>query len=199
MEDYVNKYEQFEKSIVYYFIVGEGGIGDCIKFFMFALESCMKNNIRLYYKKNNIEIEKYIKLKYNNLYIDDDMIKNLDNITIVRPQTYYNTINYNFSINIEDVFYFSEEIKINCNSLMPPDISNYISIHLRLGDKYLETDNNFVCVKNDAREYSEEKIYKFIEENDSKNIFFCCDNNTYKLKLRKLWNEYLIISIFIRH
>jgi hypothetical protein len=41
-------------------------------------------------------------------------------------------------ININDVFEFSEEIKLNSYNLLP---TKYISLHLRLGDKYLETDN----------------------------------------------------------
>ena len=41
MEDYINKYEQFESSIIYDFRLGDGGIGDCIKFFIFILELCI--------------------------------------------------------------------------------------------------------------------------------------------------------------
>jgi hypothetical protein len=51
MENYINKFESFDKKIVYNFNFGSGGIEDYIKFFMFCLESCMKNNERLYYKK----------------------------------------------------------------------------------------------------------------------------------------------------
>ena len=60
MENYINNFESFDKSVIYNFELGNGGVGDNIKFFMIALELCMKNNKRLYYKKNNIEIEKYI-------------------------------------------------------------------------------------------------------------------------------------------
>jgi hypothetical protein len=89
MDAYIQQYASFYKSIIYEFHLGDGGISDNIKFFMFILESCIKNNIRLYYKKLNIEIEKYIKLKYDIMYITEDAIKTLNNVEIVTPQMYY--------------------------------------------------------------------------------------------------------------
>lgn len=74
MDIYINNYESLKNNVVYNFNIGDGGIGDCIKFFMFILESCMKTNTRLYYKQNNIEIEKYIRLKYDKMYITEDII-----------------------------------------------------------------------------------------------------------------------------
>ena len=73
MDNYINNYDSFSNIIIYNYDIGKGGIGDCIKFFMFILESCIKNNIRLYYKKNNIEIENFIKLKYDKMYIEEIM------------------------------------------------------------------------------------------------------------------------------
>lgn len=199
MEEYIKKYEQFDKKIVYDFNLGSGGIGDCIKFFMHILRLCINNNTRLYYKKNNIEIEKYIKLKYEMMYIDDDNIKKLDNVTIVLPQDYYSTIDYNFNINIEDVFYFTDDVKLNRTKLISSDITNYISIHLRLGDKYLETDEKYVMCKTDVRNFSEETIYKFIEDNYNKHIIFFCDNNKYKLKIKEKYNNIIITNCNIGH
>jgi len=43
-----------------------GGIGDCIKFFMFALSLAMKYN--------NSYLEQHLKLKYSNLYIQPSEI-----------------------------------------------------------------------------------------------------------------------------
>ena len=34
MNEYMKKYEQLDKKIVYNFFIGYGGVGDCIKFFM---------------------------------------------------------------------------------------------------------------------------------------------------------------------
>ena len=199
MDNYINKFESFDKKIVYNFNVGSGGIGDYIKFFMFCLESCIKNNVRLYYKKNNIEIEKYIKLKYDKMYINDDAMKELNFVEVVYPGMFYSTVNYDYSIAIKDVFYFSDEVKINSKDLISHNVVNYISIHLRLGDKYLETDKNYIHCKEDTRNFSEEKIYKFIENNYNKNIFFCCDNNSYKLKIKEKYNNLIITNCDIGH
>lgn len=197
MECYINNYDSFEKIMVYDFTLGAGGIGDCIKFFMFVLNICMKTNTRLYYKKNNIEIEKYIKLIYENMYITEDEIKKLNGVQIVEPGMYYSTINYDYII-IKDVFYFTDEVKINSKYLFPIE-TNYISIHLRLGDKYLETDKNYVAVKEDTRVFSNENIYNFIEDNSNNNIFFCCDNNDYKQKIKEKYNNIIITHCDIGH
>jgi hypothetical protein len=199
MDNYIKNYDSFNEIIVYNFNIGDGGIGDCIKYFMYVLELCMKNNTRLYYKKNNIEIEHYIKLKHDKMYIDEEMINKLHNVNIVDPYMFYSTINYNYSIDIKDAFYFTDEVKINYNQLFPSNITNYISIHLRMGDKYLETEKQYVLCKEDEREFSEEKIYKFIEDNSDKNIFFCCDNENYKLKLNERYNNVIITNCDIGH
>ena len=185
--------------MVYDFKLSNGGIGDCIKFFMFVLESCVQNNTRLYYKKNNLEIEKYMKLKHDIMYITEDKVTELESVEIVSPQKYYNTVDYNYSIDVKDVFYFTDEVKRNSQRLFPLDIAKYISIHLRLGDKYLETDTQYVQVKGDVRAYSDEKIYKCIEENENKAIFFCCDNNAYKLKLKEKYKNLIITNCDIGH
>ena len=200
MEIYIKNYKLFNNKVVYNFQLGDGGIGDNIKFFMIILESCMKNNKRLYYKTNNIELEKYIKLKYDIMYVNEDMIKQLDCVEIVTPQMFYSSINYyNYSIDINEVFYFTDEVKINSKYLFPQDITNYISIHLRLGDKYLETERKYIHCKEDTRDFSEEKIHKIIEENCNKTIFFCCDNNNYKLKLKEKYNNIIITNCDIGH
>ena len=166
---------------------------------MFILESCIKNSTRLYYKKNNLDIERYIKLKYDKMYIDNDTITQLTNVEIVTSFMYYSTVNYNYSMDIKDVFYFTDEVKMNSIQIFPSDINNYTSIHLRLGDAHLETEKQYVLCSHDTRNFSEERIYKFIEENYNKNIFFCCDNNTYKLKLKEKYNNIIITNCDIGH
>jgi hypothetical protein len=199
MDNYINNYENFKKKMVYYFVVGDGGIGDYMKFFMFALEICIKNNIRLYHQKNNIQIEKYIKLKYDKMYIDENNIKKLGLIKTVTPYMFYSKFNWNFSIKINEVFYFTDEVKLNSKYLFPINVDKYISIHLRLGDQYLETDKNYVLCKHDKRIFSEDNIFKFIEENYNKTIFFCCDNKNYKLKIKEKYNNIIITNCDIGH
>jgi len=203
MENYIKNFNTFNEVYIYDFRVGDGGIGDCIKFFMCLLDTCIKRNIRLYYKKNNIELERYIKLKYEKIYFFESK-SYFGNYHIVKPRylydlydSYEKTKINNFIIKIKDVFYFTEEIIHHPIIQMLP--KNYISIHLRLGDKYLETDHAFIQVPDDVRDFNEENIFKYIEENNDKNIFFCCDNNSYKLKLKEKYNNIYITNLNIGH
>jgi hypothetical protein len=69
-------------------------------------------------QKNNIVLEKYIKLKHDKMYIDEAAITLLDRYEIVTPFMYYSTFNYDFcNINITDVFYFTDEVKLVGGSL----------------------------------------------------------------------------------
>jgi hypothetical protein len=204
MENYINNYTSYNEIIVYDFNIGNGGIGDCIKYFMYILDSCIRNNIKLHYKKNNIELENYIKLKYEIMYINNDDI--LDNYKIDNPSIYYKFVNNSYSennngycINISDVFYFSREVINNSQYIFPPYITDYISIHLRLGDKFLELEKDLIQCTEDIRNFSEENINKVIEENTDKYIFFCCDNNSFKQNLKEKYNNIIISNGEIGH
>jgi len=199
MDDYIKNYCSFDTIFVYDFNLGCGGIADNIKFFMFVLEMCVKKNNRLYYKKNNIHIEKYLKLQHDIMYVDENTIQHLHNVTVVTPYMFYSSVNYEYSIDINQVFYFTDDVKMNSDYLFPPHIKNYISIHLRLGDKYLETERDYIVCKDDVRPFSEDLIHKFIEDNIDKHIFFCCDNNSYKLKLKEKCNDIIITNCDIGH
>ena len=202
MEGYIDKFNQFEKCVVYDFWLGNGGIGDCIKFFMLFLDTCIKQNARLYYKKNNIPIEKYIKLKHEQMYLTQEELGQMQNITVVTPNMYYHVQDqYTYSIKVNEVFYFTEQVLDNSAKLLrlPENVTNYMSIHLRLGDKYLETDPCFVLCHHDSRFFNEEKICQFIEQHPNEAIFFCCDNKSFKLKLKGRFNNLLVSTCAIGH
>ena len=197
MENYINNFYSYTDCIVYNFEIGFGGIGDCIRYFIYILENCMKNNQRLYYKKNNIEIENYLKLIYDFMYIDDLSSRNY---TIVGPQQYYDYSHLlNSNIKISDVFYFSNEIIENSKIIFPTNITNYISIHLRLGDKFLEIPNKYKYVQDDTRCFNEENINKKIEKYKNDAIFFCCDNNSFRNKIKERYNNIIITTGEIGH
>ena len=206
---YLSQYDNFNKIIVYSFKRGQGGIGDLIKFFMYALFVSIKNRFKLYFLIEPPEIypiHKYITLKdtYKNMYILESAITNSKHIDMfdeysiknkeiqegmfykISPYSMYHVSDLFDKIKIKasELFEFSQDIKLNAQIYNNLD---YISIHLRLGDKYLETDPHFVNVKNDTRTYNEENLYKFINEasQKSKNIIFFCDNKSYKLKLKE--------------
>lgn len=173
MEYYINNFKNFNKNVVYDFKLGYGGIGDFLKFFMIILTKYINGNIGVYHKVNNIEIEKYIKFKYDFFNITSDEISKLKNVTIEIPGDYYNSNDrYTNNMLLNEIFYFDNIIKINVKNILPELPSKYISIHLRLGDNFLETNKQFIQSRKDIRKYSEEKIYKVIEENNDQNIIF---------------------------
>tara|TARA_B110001469_G_scaffold49760_1_gene48419 strand:- start:154 stop:918 length:765 start_codon:yes stop_codon:yes gene_type:complete len=205
MENYINNYKNFDKIYIYDFRLGLGGIGDYIKYFIILLKECMDNNIKLYQRVNNIEIEKYIKLKYDCIYITISDIEKLNNAVYKYPHHYYEMgeishKNFNdIDIPFNDVFYFDNSVKLNVINILPSNPINYISIHLRLGDKFLETDKNHVLCKNDIRVFSEEQLYKFIDNAQDQNIIFFCDNLSYKTKIKNKYDNIIITDSQIGH
>jgi hypothetical protein len=165
---------------------------------MIILVECINNNIKIYHKINNIEIEKYIKFKYDFFNITKDEILKLNNVTIKIPHEYYKET-YKGDICLNEVFYFDNSIKLNVKNILPSLPTSYISIHLRMGDKFLETDKKFIPCKNDTRQFSQKKIYKFIEDNSDKNIIFFCDNLNYKLKITNKYKNVFISNAQIGH
>jgi len=200
--EYIKNYKNFNKTIIYDFRITLGGIGDYLKLYMCCLTYCMANNIKLYQKINNIPLEKYIKLKHDFLYITQKQISKLTNVTIKTPCDYYRFYRKNkyiSNIPLNEIFYFDDIVKLNVKNILPLIPTNYISMHLRLGDKFLETDKKFVRCTGDTRNFSEEKIDKFIEEHIDDNILFFCDNNTYKLKVKDKYKNIIITSADIGH
>ena len=206
MDDYILQFPIFTKKIIYRFPpTHHGGIGDCIKYFMHALNLCIKYKIQLYYQVYNSHLERFLKLKYSFFYIHDipdcrhctyNEIPNLpETYNILMPRILYdNTVDESLQ-DIQNVFYFSNEVISNRYKLFP--FHNYISIHLRLGDKFLETDQKFIQCYEDTRTYCEEEIFKAIEENN--NILFLCDNQAYKLKIKNKYNHVHITNASIGH
>ena len=214
---YVKSYSNLNKKIVYNFSLVSGGIGDLTKFFMYLLTLCIRNDIKLFYLINDASIEKYLKLKYNEMYITEETIHNnklfvssvndvlnieTEKYYIVNPVifhkifTLYDDIPYSF----EDVFCFSEKIILNSKQLFPKkDIATYNSIHLRLGDKYLETEKEYIQCIHDKRNYDEEKLFEFIENNRTSEIIFFCDNYDYKLKIKNKYPYIMITECKIGH
>lgn len=181
MDQYIQDFESYKTAIVYDFNIGDGGLADCIKFFMWNLQKAINGKFKLYYKINNIPIENYLKLVHSKMYFNN--IINNSNIKFIKPNQFYNVYSDNdIIISISDVFLFSNEIIINANkfineySIAP----KYISLHLRLGDKFLETDKRFVQCKEDKRDFDIDKIDEFLKNNIHCNIIFFCDNNQFK-------------------
>lgn len=200
MDNYLKNCNKFKKVIVYDFRLGDGGIGDYLKFCMIILKECISHNIRFYHKINNIEIEKYIKFKYDAFNITQNKILKLNNVIIKKPRDYY-FINdeYDGDILLNEVFYFDNIVKLNVNNILPYIPNDYISIHLRLGDKFLETDLEFIVCPNNTRRYNQSLINKFIEDNSDKNIILFCDNYSKKLEIKNNYKNIIITNAQIGH
>ena len=213
LENYLQKYEKLEKKIVYDFNLISGGIGDLIKFFVYLLSICIDNNIKIHYLVNNIHIEKYLKLKNIQMYIkhqdigvDIVKINTFDEILQIEKEKFYflkpNILYKSFSYDIIDqfpiyeLFDFSCEVKKNIENYLN---FQYISIHLRLGDKFLETEQSYIFSKDDVRNYNENNIFSLIERENNKKIMFFCDNNTYKLKIKNKYDKVIITNFDIGH
>lgn len=191
----MNQYDTFSENMVYVFSLGDGGLADNIKFFMYALESCIKNNVRLYYLKTDCPNEKYIKLVYPNMYLS----KIDSSYKVVTPYTFYSIFKYDdLKIPIQDVFLFSKEVLLNSRLLLPVN-TPYKSIHLRLGDKFLETNKEYVVCKDDIRVYDEQSLFNYIEANVDGPLLFFCDNQQYKNKIKQKYINIITLDSKIGH
>jgi len=210
--NYCSKYDSLKKKVAFHFTAGMGGIGDFFKFFTYLLKICIDNDIKMYYLNHYNPMDEFIKNSYSKMNMmiiniqNYNKIENLYDITniendiiyIVEPYSMYGIVEYiDVPLHIDNLFYFSYDVLNNVSEICLP--KDYISIHLRLGDAYLECDKKFVVCNNDKREYNETKLFRFIEENSSKKILFFCENATYKRNLKEKYNNIYITEYDIGH
>jgi hypothetical protein len=105
----------------------------------------------------------------------------------------------NVSIHCQEVFYFSDEVLTNSGKILPTNISSYISIHLRMGDKFLEKDPNFNLCPFDIRQYNESNIFKKIEQHNDKTTLFFCDNNDVKFSIKEKHDNIVVTNSEVAH
>lgn len=203
MEEYIQNFENYKSIVVYDFNIGDGGIADCIKSFVWCLEKAIEEKHTLYYKINNIPIENYLKLIHTEMYVKDlSSLKNNFIYIIKSTDTYSHYNETHLKIKLNQIFQFSNDIINNSKVFLdkyniPP---KYISLHLRLGDKFLETDSKYVQCKEDTREYNHDTIDKFIKNNINDNIIFFCDNHKFKIDIvNKYKGRVFIINCNIGH
>lgn len=202
----LSKYKKMT-YFVYNFKQGEGGIGDYIKFFVYTYQKSLREGNKCVILKNNLMIEKYIKLKDERLYVTPNQLPRMNNKKIIKPQDLYQYFGKEnmkkqkefFFIPILFLFEFSQEVLDNRNKLLSPDIQDYISLHVRLGDKHIETDSNNKICKNDEREINQDKINECITDNKDTNIILFCDNNEYKQDMKKKFDNIIICNSDIGH
>jgi hypothetical protein len=217
--NYLQQYTTFKKKVVYKFNLGNGGVGDYTKFFLALLALCIKHNIRIYYLLGDSYVKDYLKLIREDMYITAEEVVNPIEITNIeedirniKEDTFY-TITahyicglsnirdiYQFEIlsYMKDIFYFTEEVKQNADTIIDKN-QEYISIHLRLGDRFLEIEKHLIHCLHDIRQYNEQYLCNYIEENKDKTILFFCDNHMYKTLLHQKYNNIIITNYEIGH
>jgi hypothetical protein len=98
------------------------------------------------------------------------------------------------------MFYFTPAVIHNARRLGFSSEFKYVSVHLRMGDKHLETDKKFITSYNDVRPFSEEKLFKFLDRwSDCKNVLFFSDNMRYKILIKKKFHKVLITDFAVAH
>lgn len=220
---YLEKWTTLTKVVVYDFRMSAGGIGDLMKFFMCLLNFCIAGDIKLYYLVNNLAIEKFIRLKHDYMYITASEIKDnsvalkdinkllkgtkIDSAAIlpgkynvITPNILYTKYDIASLLPLNQMFYFSPAVIHNARRLGFKAGFKYVSVHLRMGDKHLETDKKYVSSHNDVRSFSEEKLFKFLERwSGYKNFLFFSDNMNYKLLIKKKFHKVLITDFAVAH
>ena len=198
----MREYSSYDKHVVFVFGVGDGGIGDFVKYFMIGLAHCIKHKIALHLFKQDTFLDQHIRLKFKCMYVDtlasSIILHNLH--ADILPHTYYTlapfvlyTYHIDKSIPYGDVFTFSDKVMASAPTL--PE--KYTSVHLRLGDKYLETDKSFVLCKHDERKFDEETLFLVLQSPDM--MMFFCDNYAYKMKIKAKFPHVLVTEWPVGH
>jgi len=219
IQDYYLNWETYYQTKAIFLFNRNGGIGDLLKFFMKSLNFCIKHRIRLFIDSNDDPIRDYIRLRFNKMYIDsskiqnkqfirslDELLSKSSNYKLITPSAMYSGHQMNIRCHtyldlekINDVFYFTEEVKAH-SQVITNNIKDYVSIHIRLGDKKMSEENESKLT-NDTRFIVEEKIENCIKKYENSNIpvFLCCDNNAFKQKFKLKFDFINIAQTKIGH
>jgi hypothetical protein len=184
-----------------------GGIGDMIKYMMYFIEKfdklCQTSEDKFCI---NIEhpIKNYLIFKNDNINYSKYNRKEYDQILYTTTNFFneYNDLDIE-TINFYKYFNFTDEIYKKYNEIKPNN--NYETIHIRLGDKYLENTNRIgpLCndddrIKNKDENYYFDIIGKIISE--SKNdVILLSDNKNFKNNCKNKFNQLIINDINIIH
>lgn len=216
MDNYLKNYETYNIKVVYYFKILNGGIGDYLKYFIFLFHMCIEKKYRLYFLiDNETFIKQYLYMNKKEMYIQEDEIENNkhyinnynefinlkenDKFNIVKPFLLYDCFQFiPLHDNISSIFSFSNEI-IENEIIKKYENIDYISLHIRLGDKFLEIEDKFKGCQDDERIFNEENVIHFVENHKDQNIMLFCDNQQYKENLKKKYNNIIITSLNIAH
>ena len=224
--------------IVHTHFRGGGGIGDFIRAALSFYSLCKRYDYEYYisFEENPILKKCFIYKKLPDEYINHDkcsikieqrdIILNED-IFINQAKNNINKVIYLYSnaIGIEKSEYINLIKEDFLNNILKPSKSvqdyidltyanlnitnnNYLSVHIRCGDKYIETDNKGYNSKDSRINMDDLDLYnkynnciqKFKNDYDiNLPILIHSDSNLFKKKLININNEYKILDINISH
>ena len=211
------------RYLLFRFPLEKGGIGDMIKYFISVIYLAKSNNLNPCIIKEENVLSKYIILKDSKMYKSTSFFKDFKHINIksidkinkylyanknnndfcfvVSPNIFYDIPVYNIleKYNLNEIFYFSNDIIELAEKTIRT--KEYISIHIRRGDKFIDTESSFKCVLHDERPFNESRLYNLIENTykNNKNIIFFCDSMSFKEKIRKKYPFLIMTNFNIGH
>ena len=175
----------------------QGGIGDMIKYFLFLIQLCIEKHWKVYYAITNVKANRWLKLRYPELYCVPDnpvLLSNIDQLNtfvpdleyVVRPHLLYSLFSYEkLYLKGSDVFEFAPEIVERSKRFS----IEYVSLHIRLGDKFLEIPVEQNQCITDVRTFNEDSVIECIQQNPGILIF--CDNLAYKTSLKEKYKIFI--------
>jgi len=205
MEEYLLVRPTYSKKIIFMIPHFQGGIGDFIKYFLFLVQLSIQKQLKVYFAVTDLKMIKWLKMRYPELYCKPRFpiilqhICQLDNLLadieyIIQPHLLYRTFTYEaLYLKGSDVFEFAPEI-VERSKLFP--IEKYRSLHIRLGDKFLEIPVEQNQCVTDVRLFNQKSVIECIQQNPGIMIF--CDNLAYKTSLKEKY-EILITPFKIGH
>jgi hypothetical protein len=231
IKKYLSSFNDYNNTVV--FVSTIGGIGDNLRSLMFIFSYCLENKIKFLYKDvlhtDKFFKIRYNELKYNGdelpekingaikpthkFSINNNKIKitpELNNDLIFVNSTTIRNIEHRHGNNSvvkyffkwSQIFCFSDIIKDESKKIINID-ENYISIHIRLGDKYLENlklvEFEKKCTRVKDIEEAEKTVTNKILELKNNTIFFTCENLSFKKKIKHKYNNIIINEDEIAH
>ena len=197
--------EGYSKKAIFMVPYFQGGIGDIIKFFLFLIQLSIEKQWKVYYAVTDLKVNQWLKLRYPELYYNPDtpvLLTNIDQLNIfvpdleyiVRPHLLYSSFCYEkLYLKGADIFEFAPEI-VERSKQFP--LEKYNSLHIRLGDKFLEIPKHQNQCITDVRTFNEDSVIDCIQQNPG--ILILCDNSAYKTSLKEKY-EVLVTDFKIGH
>jgi len=221
LDSYFSTILEKEQKLLFRFPLTNGGIGDMIKFFVCALDTAIKYDMRLCFLKSDNPITKYLLPKCEHIYIEAE---ELANSSIVSAENYnqieqlIDSIDNNYTIQVLPCIFYDLQIydivdRYNISGLFTfsDDIyemkkshnigEEYVSVHIRRGDKHIEAVSSVKQVPHDSRPFEQTNFDNMINNlfNDNKSVMLFSDSMVFKKLMSKKFNKLLCLDLKIGH